>query len=178
MQQKPTEPVLGQSGRLCFARQLHLPPGQSWLTLDVRFASLFPQQIVQPRSVRLDLDTSAVHDRQVHPGCCVAHSADFIRHMRSCVCTHALVQIRIRVKIEQMFRYGIVVTNLGEVTRLAMLNLEGDTARAASDDGDTSVQRLGDFDFEALAEGELHGDLRVGQQCIQDCWGDVSFSTR
>ena len=49
-----------------------------------------------------------------------------------------------------------------------MLDLKWDAAAARRDDGDTVVQGLGDFDFEAFARRELERDVGVGHEHVEE----------
>ena len=51
---------------------------QPRLAILVRLASLFAQQIIDPLSVRFDLLTARIHDRQIEPRGTITDCADFI----------------------------------------------------------------------------------------------------
>lgn len=88
--------------------------------------------------------------------------------MRLGVLAHIIVEIVVGVQVEHVLGNGVVVADVAEVAGLAVNDLEGDTARTASDDGFAGVQSLGDLDFESFTDGKLEGELGVGHQGVQD----------
>lgn len=67
-----------------------------------------------------------------------------------------------------MFGDAVVVTGRAEVSTLAVDDLERDTTSSGSDNGNTGVESLGDFDLETFASGELEGDVGVVHKSVQD----------
>lgn len=141
-------------------------PGLAW---PVRLATFLPEQIIQPRALRLNLDATAVHDSKVHPCHSVPDSADLVRNVRCRVLAHLGVERFIRVKIVEVFGNGVVVAHFSQVSGLAVLDLEGYTTSARSNDGYASVERLGYLDFEPFAQRKLESNLGVRHKGIQDC---------
>ena len=140
-------------------------PGLPW---QVRLACFLPEQIVQPRALRLDLDSTTVHDREVQPRCSVPDGADLVRDVRRRVLAYFGVERFIRVKIIEMFCDGVVIARFSQVSRFAVFDLEGYTTSARGNDGYASVKRLGNLDFEAFAQRELESNLGVCQEGVQD----------
>ena len=89
----------------------------------------------------------------------ISDSADFIRDADFGVLGHTLVNHFVGQQLEQMASDGGGIPDLDEVAVLAVLDLQGDTAGAGCDDGDTLVQTFGDFDFEPFAGGKLEADF-------------------
>jgi len=63
----------------------------------------------------------------------------------------------------------VVVPGRAEVSALAVNNLERDATSSGGDNGDTSVEGLGNLDLETFTSGELKRDVGVIQESVQDC---------
>ena len=78
-----------------------------------------------------------------------------------------------------MFSDLVVVTRRTEVSALAVDNLEGDTTSSGGDNGNTSMDGLGNLDLETFTSGELKSDVGVIQECVQDYTGmEISVASR
>ena len=141
-------------------------PGFAW---HVRFPSFFPEQVIQPRALRLNLDSTAVHNSEVQPRRSIPDCADLIRNVRRRVLAHLGVQRFVRVKIVEVFCNGVVIAHFSQVSGFAVLDLEGYTTSTRSNDGYAGVKRLGYLDFEPFAQRELESDLCIRHEGVQDC---------
>ena len=137
---------------------------ESGLVRLVGLSAFGPKQIVQPGTVGFQLlATAAVHHSEVHPGCGVSNSSDFVTNVCPRVLAHLLVEVLIGEQVVEVLGDLVVITRRAEVPALAVDNLERDTAGSGSDHGDTSVEGLGDLDLETFASGKLKGDVGVIQ---------------
>jgi len=62
----------------------------------------------------------------------------------------------------------VVVPRRAEVPALAVDNLERDTTSSGGDNGDTSVEGLGNLDLETFTSGELKRNVSIIQKSVQD----------
>lgn len=142
-------------------------PWQSRLALDIQLSGLLAQHVIQPSTLGLKFDATVVHDGEVQPRSGIANSPDLIRDVSSSVLTHRPVKAFVGVEVEEVASDGGVVSGGGEVSGFAVLDLEGDTTSAASDDGFAGVDGFGDLDLETFAGRELEGNTGVCQQCVE-----------
>lgn len=159
--------ILQEMGTNVSSLDVEATTRQSGFIVVVQFASLSTKHVVQPGTVRLDLLATAVHDGQVQPGSSVTDSRDFVGDVSLGVLAHLSVETFIGVKIVQVLRDGIVIAGGGEVSRLAIDDLEGYTTGTAGDDRLASVKGFRDLDFETFTSGELESNTRVGHQSVQ-----------
>ena len=89
--------------------------------------------------------------------------------MRLRVLAHLLLEVGVGKQVEEVLGDLVVVTRRAEVSALAVDNLEWDTTSSGGDNWDTSVDGLGDFDFETFTSRELKSDVGVIQESVQDC---------
>jgi len=85
------------------------------------------------------------------------------------VLAHLLLEVGVGKQVEEVLGDLVVVTRRAEVSALAVDNLEWDTTSSGGDNWDTSVDGLGDFDFETFTSRELKSDVGVIQESVQDC---------
>lgn len=142
--------------------------GESRLRFRVSFTCVLPHHVVDPSAVGLQPVTSSKLGREVHPGSGVTTSADLVRDTVLGVLAHALVESLVGPEIIQVLGNSRGVADVDEVTVLAVLDLEGNTAGARANDRFAFVDALGDLNFKALAGGELEDDLGARHESIQN----------
>ena len=146
----------------------------------VRLSTLIPEQVVQPRAVGLQLLTTAtVHQGEVQPSRSVSNSSDLVTDVRPRVLAHLLLKVGVGKQVKEVLGDLVVVTRSAQVSALAVDDLEGDATGPGGDNGDTSVEGLGDLDLETFTSGELKSDVGVIQECVQDYTGmEISVASR
>jgi len=146
----------------------------------IRLSALIPEQVVQPCAVGLQLlATAAVHQREVQPSGSVSNSPDLVTDVRPRVLAHLPLEVGVGKQVEEVLGDFVVVTRSAQVSALAIDNLEGDTTCPGGDNGDASVEGLGDLDLETFTSGELKSDVGVVQECVQDCMSvEISVASR
>lgn len=72
-----------------------------------------------------------------------------------------------------MPRHGLHIPNINQeaVAVPSVLDLQGYPTRPRRNDGDTLAERLGDFDLEAFAEGELECDAGLREERVEKLVG-------
>jgi hypothetical protein len=106
--------------------------------------------------------------RKIHPTQRIPHRPDLIANMRLRPATHILPRLVVTKQMRQVLGHPGVVGGVNEEAGALVRDLQRYAAALRRDDGSAGVQGLGDFDFEALARGELQGDGGVGHQRVED----------
>ena len=146
----------------------------------VRLSTLLPEQVIQPRAIGLQLLTAAtVHQGEVQPSRSVSDSPDLVTDVRPCVLAHLPMEVGVGKQVEEVLGDLVVVTRGAQVSTLAVDNLEGNTTGPGGDNGDASVEGLGDLDLETFTSRELKSNVGVVQERVQDCMGmEINGSSR
>jgi len=159
--------------RVNLSLHLKTPTRQPRLSLNILLTSLRTQQVIQPSTIRLDLDSSAVHDSQVQPSSSIADCPDLIRDMSPSILAHLSVKPLVSVDIEEMLRDSIVIARCSQESGLAVYDLERNTTSTASDDRLAGVESFGNLDLKAFTGGQLKSNACVRHERIQDYTEDT-----
>jgi hypothetical protein len=133
-----------------------------------RHAGRLPRHIDDPPRARLDLVPRRQLLRQKHPTQGIPHGADLIANMALGPGTHILARLVVGEQMGEVLCDARVVGRRDEEPGALVRNLQRNAAALRGDDGRARVQGLGDFDFEALARGELQRHGRVGHERVED----------